>query len=161
MTRPLRNDSISRSHRRTTYKADQLMRRPAPGTDATYEFAYGRDDDAFADGDTFTFPVPYDVAGLALYQAEAGVCVVGASTTEIQIKNLSTVVDMLTTTITIDSGEYGSPTAAVASVVDDANALVEWGDRIQGYVVSAGLGAAGLRVMLRFSVPLQSGGVIA
>jgi len=66
--------------------------------------------------------VPSSYAGMNLVAVHARVITAGTTgTTDIQIHNLSQTADMLSTKITIDSGETGSDTAATAAVIDTSN----------------------------------------
>jgi hypothetical protein len=82
------------------------------------------------DGQAF-FRIPHDMEGYILNSAYACVYTAGTTgTTDIQIRNKTTSVDILTTKVTIDSGETDSKTAATPSVVNDVNAGVVHGDLI-------------------------------
>ena len=66
--------------------------------------------------------VPSSYAGMNLVAVHARVITAGTTgTTDIQIYNLTQTADMLSTKITIDSGETGSDTAATAAVIDTSN----------------------------------------
>lgn len=70
----------------------------------------------------FYFHVDDRVAGLNLKAVHAEVISAGTTgTTDIQIQNVTQAADMLSTVITIDSGETGSDTAATPAVIDTAN----------------------------------------
>lgn len=157
MTRPIRHDTIPRRARRTLYKADQLLRRPPPTSGAYYEIAVFYDEEPVTVDRTFTWPIPLGVNGLAMIHVEAGLtAVVGSSATIVQLHNVTQAVDMLSTRITIDSGEFASFNAVTQPVIDDVNAVVERGDRIRIEIDAAGSGAYGLCVMVRFGVPQQT-----
>lgn len=95
--------------------------------------------------------LPEEVDGLRLVAAHASVTTVSSSgTPTVQLRNVTDAVDMLTTRITIDVGEFTSYTAAVQPVVNASNATVATGDRIACDIDVAGTGATGLQVMLRF-----------
>ena len=75
-------------------------------------------------------------------------------TTDIQIANVTQAADMLTTKITIDSGETGSDTAAAAAVIDTANDDVATNDLLRVDVDAVSTTAAkGLIVTLGFQRP--------
>ena len=60
-----------------------------------------------------------NMEGMVLKAVHAYVVTAGVTgTTDIQIHNVTDGVDMLSTKLTIDSGETGSETAAVAAVID-------------------------------------------
>ena len=66
--------------------------------------------------------IPIDFDGLELVEVHALVGVAGTTgTTDIQISNTTQAVDMLSTILTIDSGEVGSDTAATPAVIDEGN----------------------------------------
>jgi len=66
--------------------------------------------------------VPSSYNGMNLIAVHARVITAGTTgTTDIQIYNLTQTADMLSTKITIDSGETGSDTAATAAVIDTSN----------------------------------------
>ena len=73
-------------------------------------------------------------------------------TTDIMIHNLTQAVDMLTTVITIDTGETDSSTAAAAPVVDTDNNTVSTADVIRFDIdaISTGTAANGLEVRMQF-----------
>lgn len=88
-------------------------------------------DTATGDGKLY-FPIPDGVGGMNLVGCHAYVVTAGTTnTTDIQINNVTQAVDMLTTKITIDSGETSSRTAATAPVIDTANDDVADGDIIR------------------------------
>jgi len=64
-----------------------------------------------------------------------------------------TVVDMLSTNLTVDANEDDSSTAAAAAVIDTANDDVTTNQVIRVDVDSAGTGAAGLYITLDFQLP--------
>jgi len=62
-----------------------------------------------------------NLAGMVLKAVHAYVITAGVTgTTDIQIHNVTDAVDMLSTKLTIDSGETGSDTAATAAVINAA-----------------------------------------
>ena len=71
----------------------------------------------------------------------------------IQIRNVTDAVDMLTTRLTIDQGEYSSYTAATAAVIDTSNDDVVTGDMIAIDIDGAGTGAYGLDIILTLTAP--------
>lgn len=102
-----------------------------------------------------TFTIPEELNGYNLVEANAAVEVAGTTgTTDIQINNVTQGADMLTTKITIDSGELTSYTAATPPVIDTANDDVATGDkiRIDTDVISS-TPAKGLQVILMFQLP--------
>ena len=103
------------------------------------------------------FTIPLALNGLVL-SATAGdlgahVYTAGVTgTTDIMLHNLTQAVDMLTTAITIDSGETDSSTAATAPVVDGSNNTVATADVIRFDIdaVSSGTSANGLEIRMQF-----------
>ena len=75
-------------------------------------------------------------------------------TTDIQIHNVTQAADMLSTKLTIDSGETGSDTAAAAAVIDTANDDVAENDMLRIDIDAVSTTAAqGLIVTLGFRLP--------
>jgi hypothetical protein len=105
---------------------------------------------AAGDGAThFCIPSPYN--GLNLIDADIYVTTpasLGAVT--VQVRNVTQAADMLTTRMTIDTGETTSFTAAAPPVIDTANDDVATGDIIAIDVDVAGTGSKGLGVILRW-----------
>lgn len=104
-----------------------------------------------AEPETFIFVVPDDANAKNLISVFAYVTTVGGSATSITYRNLTAGgADMLSTAITIDSGDYHSYDAATPPVVATTNIQVFTGTRIAIDVDSAGSGSKGLGVGLRF-----------
>jgi hypothetical protein len=111
-----------------------------------------------SDGDTLVtgdgqlnWTIPAALNGWNLIDADAGVYTVSSSgTPTVQINNLTTGHDLLTTPITIDVSEYSSYTAATQPVVNSSYKQVTAGDRLSFDVDAAGTGTKGLEVHLRF-----------
>lgn len=106
---------------------------------------------ATGDGKYF-FEVPADLNSMNLTGVRAWVGSAGTTgTTDIQIHNLTDASDMLSTKITIDSGETSSATAAAAAVIDTAEDDVATLDMIRIDVDAvASTPATGLYVALEF-----------
>lgn len=111
-------------------------------------------DTATGDGAGY-FHIPAGLGGMDLVEVHAEVITAGTTgTTDIQIHNVTQAADMLTTKITIDSGETGSDTAATAAVIDTANDDVATNDLIRIDVDAVSTTAAqGLIVTLGFQLP--------
>lgn len=111
-------------------------------------------DTATGDGKGY-FHIPAGLGGMNLVEVHAEVITAGTTgTTDIQIHNVTQAADMLTTKITIDSGETGSDTAATAAVIDTANDDVATNDLIRIDVDAVSTTAAqGLIVTLGFQLP--------
>jgi hypothetical protein len=105
-------------------------------------------------GDTL-YRIPDVINGYNLVDVEAYVQTAGTTgTTDVQIYNVTQTADMLTTKITIDSGETDSATAAAAPVIDTANDDVATADKIRIDVdATATTEAKGLWVELQFQKP--------
>jgi hypothetical protein len=101
----------------------------------------------------FIWPVPRDVAGAYLREAEAGVSTAGGVT--IQIRNVTQAVDMLSTKVTIDGGEFTSYTAATPSVVNVLNSRVELGDLLAIDIDAISGTPKGLAAILNFGPRLS------
>jgi hypothetical protein len=76
-------------------------------------------------------------------------------TQDIQIHNLTDAADMLSTKITIDTGETGSDTAATPAVIDTGADDVVTNDllRVDVDAIHSGTAAKGLLVTMEFSTP--------
>lgn len=80
----------------------------------------------------FYFHIDDSLNGMNLVRIHAEVITAGTTgTTDIQIANVTQAVDMLSTKLTIDSGETGSDTAATPAVIDTANDDVATNDLIR------------------------------
>jgi len=103
----------------------------------------------------FTVPVVLNGLYLSAVSGELGAHVYTAGTTgttDVMLYNLTQAVDMLSTVITIDSGETDSSTAATAPVVDTDNNQVSTADVIRFDIdaISSGTAAKGLEVRMQF-----------
>lgn len=109
---------------------------------------------ATGDGQGY-FHIPAELNGMDLVDLEAFVVTAGTtSTTDIQISNTTQAVDMLSTKLTIDSGETNSSTAATPAVIDTANDDVATGDVIEIDIDAVSTTAPqGLEVILYFQLP--------
>lgn len=97
-----------------------------------------------------------DMGGMNLVRVFAGVSTVSSSgAVTVQVRNVTQSADMLSTALTIDSGEKSSLTAATPAVIDTANDDVAAGDEIRIDVDGAGTGAKGLLVKLWFAYPVS------
>jgi len=103
-----------------------------------------------------TFTIPEELDGWDLINAQASIEIAGTTGTyDMQIHNVTTAVDMLSTVITIDSTELTSYTAATPSVVDAANDDVSTGDKIRFDVDSVHTTEGfGEQAILTFALPL-------
>jgi hypothetical protein len=112
-------------------------------------------DTSTGDGKAY-FHIPPELNGMNLTYCHARVITAGVTgTLDIQIHNVTDTVDMLTTKLTVDSGETGSETAATPYVIDTANDDVAENDliRIDSDAIHSGTAAKGLIVTLRFQKP--------
>ena len=93
-----------------------------------------------------------NLAGMVLKAVHAYVITAGVTgTTDIQIHNVTDAVDMLSTKLTIDSGETGSETAATAAVINTATDDVAVNDVLRIDIDDiSDTAAKGLYVTLRF-----------
>jgi hypothetical protein len=108
-------------------------------------------DGVTGDGQAFWF-VPAHMDGWVLTAAEAGLDTPGTGATTVQIRNATQAADMLTTRITIDTGEAHSKDAA-PPVIDAANDDVAHGDKIVVDVDAIATNGRGLQVFAIFSAP--------
>jgi hypothetical protein len=98
----------------------------------------------------WVFEIDRDEDEYKLFYVRAFVSLAGSGTISVQLHNITQGVDMLSTKVTIDSGELSSKTAAVPYVVNDATSQVLDGDQIRLDVDDAGAGAEGLGVNIGF-----------
>lgn len=111
-------------------------------------------DTATGDGKAY-FHIPAKLNGWNLVSVHAFVVSAGTTgTTDIQIANVTDAIDMLSTKLTIDSGETGSNTAATPAVINTTHDDVATNDvlRIDVDAVST-TAAKGLVVTLGFQLP--------
>jgi hypothetical protein len=109
---------------------------------------------ATGDGKSY-FVCPANMNGMNLVSAHARVITAGTTnTTDIQIANVTDAVDVLSTKLTIDSGETGSNTAATPAVINTSNDDIATNDlwRIDVDAVST-TPAKGLIITLEFRLP--------
>lgn len=99
--------------------------------------------------------VPSTLNGYNLVGVAAAVDTAGTTgTTDVQVRNVTQAADMLSTVLTIDSGETDSATAATAAVIDAANDDVATGDKLRIDVDAVSTTAPqGLQVELQFRLP--------
>lgn len=99
--------------------------------------------------------IPASIGGMNLVTVHAEVITAGTTgTLDIQIHNLTQAADMLSTVLTVDSGETGSDTAATPAVIDTANDDVATNDVIRLDIDAVHTTAAkGLIVTLEFRLP--------
>lgn len=111
-------------------------------------------DTAVGNGKAY-FVVPTELGGMNLVSVHAEVITAGTTnTTDLQIHNLTQAADMLSTVITIDSGETGSDTAATPPVIDAANDDIADFDVIRFDIDAVSTTAAkGLIIVMGFQVP--------
>lgn len=80
----------------------------------------------------FYIHIPQGFGKSRLAEVHAKVITAGTTnTTDIQIANVTDSVDMLSTKLTIDSGETGSNTAATPAVINKANEAVSENDQLR------------------------------
>jgi len=105
-------------------------------------------------GDIFV-RIPSTLNGWNLTEAAAQVQTAGITgTTDIQIHNVTDNVDMLSTVLTVDSGETDTLTAATAAVIDTTKDDVATGDSIRFDVDAVSTTAAkGLLIEMTFTLP--------
>lgn len=154
MTRPIYEPSLPRTDATHGYGIDQLFRRPSlAGGQAIYEVKVFDEVNVVVAGDkAFEFEIPEDIDSAVLVKAEAYITTVSSSgAVQVQLHNVDTAVDMLSTIITIDVGELNSKDAGTQPVVNLSNDDVSWGDHIRIDVDAAGTGAMGLGVIMYFT----------
>lgn len=116
-------------------------------------FEFGTDC-ATGDG-KYYFHVPPALNGMDLVYVHARVITAGTTNTmDIQLANVTDAVDMLSTKITIDSGETGSDTAATVAVIDTTKDDIATNDLLRIDVDAVHTTKAkGLIVTLGFQLP--------
>lgn len=102
--------------------------------------------------DAFRFRVPFFINNWNLFSVAAS-RKSGTGLVTIQLRNVTDAVDMLSTKITIDSGETDTSTAATPAVVDLAHDDVQTGDQIAIDVDGAGTTTQYQTVELVFAKP--------
>ncbi len=117
--------------------------------------AFAIDVDVSVGDEAARFFVPISMNGMNLTDIECHVDTAGTTgTTDIQIRNVTQAADMLTTKVTIDSGETSSLTAAAAPVIDAANDDVATGDKVRIDIDAASTTAPkGMQCGLTFATP--------
>jgi hypothetical protein len=154
MTRYLRADTPERNEAAAQWGVLDLRRRPAGPyqTGGIYHFVVFDDQDPVLAGDgAFIFHIPSDLDGMRLGEVEINVETPSTSgIVQVQLHNITAGVDMLSTRVQVDQGEYHSRTASVQYVINQANAGVSHGDRIRVDVDQAGVATKGLDVVLKF-----------
>jgi len=98
-----------------------------------------------------TIPATFD--GLDLYSIGGHVYTVGTgATTDIQLYNLTTSVDVLSTKLTIDAGELDSSTAATPAVINTSVNSVSTATvlRVDVDQIASGTAAKGLEIRMEF-----------
>lgn len=107
------------------------------------------DEPVIAETPAFIYAIPFDVDGLYLEDVEAFVTTVGGSATTIRLRNikLASTVTVTLANLTIDSGQkHSNPTY----ILDNTKRQFMWKDQLAIDVLSAGGGAKGLGVILKF-----------
>jgi hypothetical protein len=106
---------------------------------------------ASAGDGSFKTEIPEDFDGAELVKVEGYVSTASSSgSLQVQVQNRTASVDMLSSKITIDSGELNSKDSGTQPVVIQANAGVSWGDHIWLDIDAAGSNALGLGIILYF-----------
>ena len=110
------------------------------------------DDTYVGDGITaVTIPATFD--GLDLYSIGGHVYTAGTgATTDVQLYNLTTAVDVLSTKLTIDAGELDSSTAATPAVINTSVNSVSTATvlRVDVDQIASGTAAKGLEIRMEF-----------
>lgn len=154
MTRNIAEPSVVTELANQGYRIRQLERRPPP-LEGLYEIKVFADEGTGSTVETgdgkFIWAIPFDLNQTNLVDADAFITTLSSSgLVTVQIRNITQAVDMLSTRITIDVGEYHSFDAAAQPVINQANNTVTTGDRLAVDVDVAGTGTKGLGVILRF-----------
>jgi len=118
-----------------------------------YEIKLADDGDKVAVSTKKEIGIPIEKTGMNLINAQAILVAPSDVVVSYQISNETDAVNMLTTQITIDIGEYSSYTAAIPSVIDVTKDDVVTADRIGITKTNAGTTETGDMVILTFSPP--------
>ena len=118
-------------------------------------FVFERATDVATGDGKADFHVPSTLSGMNLVEVHAEVITAGTTgTTDIQVANVTQAADMLSTKLTIDSGDTGSDTATTPAVIDTANDDVSTNDMLRIDVDAVSTTAPkGLIVTLTFRLP--------
>lgn len=92
-----------------------------------------------------------DMDGFALSEAAGYISAAGGTQTSVQVRNVTTGHDMLSTPITIDTAKFTSYASAVQPVVNASFATVATGQLLAVDVDAAGTNAEGLGVVVSFN----------
>ena len=102
----------------------------------------------------FIFRLPNDFAGMNLVAVEMFVTTVSSSgLPTVQLRNITQAADILTTKITIDSGELDSNDASAAVSINTSEDDYTSADQIAVDVDISGTGAKGLGLLLTYQTP--------
>jgi hypothetical protein len=106
---------------------------------------------AIATGDgKMYFAVPDELSGLDLKSCGAHLYTAGSGLTQVQLHNVDSAVDMLTSKIEIDTAEKDSKDATSAAVINTGADGVATGEEIRVDIDAAASGAKGLEVRAAF-----------
>ena len=107
-------------------------------------------------GGEFYLTITDDLGGTYLRSAHAALTTAGGGDLEVQVRNVTEAVDMLSTVVTVDAGETNSYTSAAPHVVDitgtPANNRVSRGDQLRIDIDTAS--GTGLEMLLEFGPQL-------
>lgn len=153
MTRYLSEDYPEKRSAAGEYGIRQLFRRPALiGGLAIYEIKVFDDDTEVVTGDdAFVLEIPEDLDDSELIKVEAYISTAGSGATTVQIRKSAPCAvgsNILSTPITIDSGECNSKDAGTQPVVSGGAVTCEWGQHLHIDVDAAASGSMGLGVII-------------
>ena len=150
MSKPLRRRSPVVRTAEVKDRTDGLERRYT--RQGQYEIKLAADDSTVDTGNgIFIFSIPDDLDGLHLRAAEGFVSTAGSGVTQIQVRNVTQAVDMLSSRIEIDAGDLDSRDSTPRSVIDTDFNQVFAKDQIALDVDANGTTALGHGVMLLFT----------
>ena len=110
-------------------------------------------DDTYVGNGITAVTIPATFDGLYLYSIGGHVYTAGTGdTTDIQLHNLTTALDVLTTKLTIDAGELDSSTAATPAVINTSVNSVSTATvlRVDVDQIASGTAAKGLEIRMEF-----------
>lgn len=153
MTQPVQEPSQGRVNQGLEFRTRQLFRRPASMGGLIAVKLFG-DDEVVTAGVRWTIGITEadQLAGMSLSAVGTYVSTVSSSgLVTMQLENLTSAVDFLSTAVSIDASEKFSDTAATPYVIDAANAGLALHDEVAFDITAAGTGAMGLLAVLRLS----------
>jgi hypothetical protein len=155
VTAPIQDPTTDRALQGLAYQRDQVVRRPKPIVSPQWAIKLFSDDPTsgvtVVGDDRWRFTIPHTMDGWYLSYVELGLGTTDSGSTEAQLRNVDNGdVDMLSTVVTIDAGDWSSEQGG-GFVIDQANALVAKTNRI-AIDIDSGSDGTGLHIYIWFAV---------